>query len=196
MSVRSFLGIALEPHVRDSLEACMTSISAESPAWRAEKWVPSENLHVTIEFLGSVEDTALEDVRAAVAGVCADARAYPLSLDTVKPVPRARAASMLWATLAEGDSPTCALAKAIGRALAPLGFEPPARPFSAHVTLARARRPRPIELEALEAGNRSLLERDATEKRMSVRGITLYASTRTRHAPVYREIAFVPFAGD
>lgn len=196
MSVRSFLGIALEPHVRDSLVACMASISAASPRWRAEKWVPSENLHATLAFLGSVEIDALEDVRAAVAGACAGAREYALSLDAVKPVPRARAASMLWATLAEGDAPTCALAEAIGHALAPLGFDPPVRSFSAHVTLARARRPRPIDLSALDAGNRSLSERDVTEKRMSVRGITLYASTPTRHAPVYREIAFVPFAGD
>ncbi len=87
------------------------------------------------------------------------------------------------------------LASAIEDALVPLGHERSAKAFSSHITLVRARKPRAIPFEALDAGNRFLYAATDRDKKMSVRGVTLYSSTLTPRGPVYEELAFASFAG-
>ena len=195
MSIRAFLGIRLAPQVQSTLEACEEAIRAESRGWRGEKWVSAQNLHVTVKFLGTMEEESLESVTDAVTRTCGSASEYSLVLGDVQAVPRLRAATMIWATLAEGEEATAGLVAATEAELAPLGIAPESRGFSGHITLARARRPKPIGFEALDAANRVLFATGEREKRMSVRGITLYSSTLTPRGPLYEELAFVPFAG-
>ncbi len=66
MSVRAFLGIGLPPHARTTLEGCAAAIRAESRAWSGEKWVAPENLHVTLRFLGQIEEDDLAPTMEAV----------------------------------------------------------------------------------------------------------------------------------
>lgn len=196
MSVRAFLGIGLAPHVRTTLGMSAAALRAESRPWRGEKWVPEENLHVTLKFLGTVEESNIDGIIEAVTAAAAEYAEYPLALRELHAIPRLRAAQMIWATLAEGETVTAALADSIDRQLEPLGFEVPARPFTAHITLARAHRPKAIAFDAIDAGNRILYVATDREKRMSVRGITLYSSTLTPRGALYEELAIVPLMGD
>lgn len=193
--MRAFLGIELAPQVRTTLNACTAAIRAESRAWRDEKWVSAENLHVTLKFLGTVEDDDLSQIIEACTRGCASFSEYSVTLGEIKALPRMRTASMLWSTLSDGESQTAALADAAERELTAAGIEKTPRAFSAHITIARARKPKQITFEALDAGNRVLYAADEREKKMSVRGITLFSSTLTPRGPLYQELAHVPFAG-
>jgi 2'-5' RNA ligase len=195
VSIRAFLGIGLAPQVRTTLNTCTAAIQAESRAWRDEKWVAAENLHVTLKFLGTVEESDLGEIVDACTRGCQCIPQYSLTLGEIVAKPRLRTASMLWATLDEGESQTAALATAIEGALATVGVESTTRPFSAHITIARARKPKQVPFEALDAGNRALYAAGEREKKMSVRGITLFSSTLTPRGPLYQELAHVPFAG-
>ncbi len=195
MSIRAFLGIGLAPQVRTTLNACTAAIQAESRAWRDEKWVSPENLHVTLKFLGAVEEAELSGIIQACTRGCEGLPEYSLTLGEIQAKPRLRTASMLWTTLAEGEAQTATLATAIERELATVGIEPTTRPFSAHITIVRARKPKQVPFEALDAGNRALYAAGEREKKMSVRGITLFSSTLTPRGPLYQELAHVPFTG-
>lgn len=195
MSIRAFLGIELAPRLRDSLDSCAEAIRCESRAWRGEKWVPKENMHVTLRFMGMLADDDVERVMEVTARACEGIAEYPLMVGELQALPRPRAAAMLWATLAEGSGQTAALASAIEDAVIDLGHERNPRPFSAHITLARARKPLPMPFDALDAGNRVLYATGEREKKMSVRGVTLFSSTLTPHGPLYEEIARAPLSG-
>ncbi|TDB39084.1 MAG: RNA 2',3'-cyclic phosphodiesterase [Actinobacteria bacterium] len=196
MSTRAFLGIGLASHVRATLGLAGASVRKEARTWRDEKWVPEENLHVTLKFLGTIEESAIDEIVAAVEAAAGEHAEYLLAMGELQAIPKLRAASMIWAEPTEGQRATAALAGSIDRRLAQLGFEAPARPFSAHITLARARRPKTITFDALDAGNRVLYAAADREKRMSVRGITLYSSTLTPRGALYEELAIVPLTGD
>ena len=143
MPLRLF--VALDPP--DSTRAALASLQDElrrsaGPHSREVKWVPAENLHLTLQFLGAVADEALPAVAAAVAAAAAASRPLDLSIQGAGAFPSPRRPRVLWAGLAGALEAAAALVRDLGARLAPLGFPPEARPWSAHLTLGRARDPR------------------------------------------------------
>jgi 2'-5' RNA ligase len=139
------LFIAVEPPqpVRDRLAALQSEMKKLAGRSADDvRWVGPENLHVTLQFLGSVADERVLAVKDAIAAVASRAAPLDLELRGAGAFPHGRKPRVLWAGLAGDVAALSALARAIGSALAPLGFPPEDRPFSPHVTLGRSRDPR------------------------------------------------------
>jgi len=105
-------------------------------------WVRPENLHLTLKFLGPVDEPRLVDVRAALAGAAALAAPFELAVAGLGAFPTPARPRVVWAGVDRGGAALAALAGAVEDALAPLGVPREARAFSAHVTLGRVRQPR------------------------------------------------------
>lgn len=138
------MAIPLPATLRDRLAA----LAGERPI-TGVRWLPAENLHVTVQFLGRVEEEALPPLEAALARACAVQAAFALAVERVGPAPPGRRARMIWAHLGRspGYEALCAAVAAAAASLAPQ-LSPPARP-RAHVTLARFGKPPPAP-ETLE----------------------------------------------
>jgi len=137
--VRLFVAVDPDAAVRQALAATLEALRPLAPD---AKWAKPEGMHLTLAFLGEVEDATVPAVKDAVERV---ARASaPLRLSAAgggsfgpRSHPR-----VLWVGL-EGDlAPLGALKSDLEAALVPCGYEPDPRPFSPHLTLARARLPR------------------------------------------------------
>jgi 2'-5' RNA ligase len=106
------------------------------------KWVRPENIHLSLKFLGEVDEAREPELRAALkqaSGAGAEARALTLQIEGFGVFPDYRRPNVLWA----GVTPEPALELLQHRvelAFAPLGFPAEARAFRPHVTLGRARR--------------------------------------------------------
>jgi 2'-5' RNA ligase len=139
------LFVALEPTeaVRRRIAAAVAALrKAGGRAASDVRWLPPENVHLTLQFLGAVPHARVADVTAAVAA-CA-AAAGPLSLEVrgAGGFPNARRARVVWLGLGGDVAALAALVQELGRRLAPLGFAPEERPFSPHLTVGRAREAR------------------------------------------------------
>ena len=101
------------------------------------KWVAPENYHLTVAFLGGVDDERVGDVVAAVRDSAAGAPVFEVPLDTVGGFPNARRPRVVWVGPAVDVPAFGALCNTVRRPLAELGFtfEPHT---DAHVTLARS----------------------------------------------------------
>ncbi len=136
------LFVALEPPdaVRRRLAAMGVELRRAAGSAADEiRWVPPENVHLTLQFLGAVPEERLPGVEVALRAAAAAGRPLSLEVKGAGGFPNARRPRVLWAGLA-GEIPALgALAEDLGRRLAPLGFPPEERPFSAHLTLGRAR---------------------------------------------------------
>jgi 2'-5' RNA ligase len=183
--VRLFLGLALPEPVRDMLAACRTAVARADPSWAREKWVAPENLHVTVRFLGELADADARLLQGRLSTAFQDAPAYTLRLDRPAAIPRPRAASMLWMEGSEGAEETAALVARADAAADGLADSPDSRRFRAHVTLCRARAPRPLAPHTLETLEFVARSGDDWARSMSVREVTLYSSVLTRSGPVY-----------
>lgn len=91
-------------------------------------------LHLTLHFLGDVEDEAHAALPKALAGVTHDA--FPIALRGTGVFPPRGRPTVLWAGVAESAA-LVELHAAIGAALESCGLDVERRPYVPHVTLAR-----------------------------------------------------------
>lgn len=189
---RAFIAIALPLAVKGAFAQCRESFLAHDPAWRGEKWVADENLHITLRFLGNVPEPACDLVAERSALALSDLEPYRLRLDVVRAIPRPRSASLLWIGASIGAEETSALAARLAEATSFLDFDPDGRTFKTHVTLVRARHPRKVNHDAIDEVERCLHHFEERATTMSVREVTLFSSTLTPRGPVYEEIAHIP----
>ncbi|MBI4637242.1 MAG: RNA 2',3'-cyclic phosphodiesterase [Candidatus Rokubacteria bacterium] len=138
-AVRSFVAVLLDPDTRAALG---TAIERLRRAGRGVAWVVPDNLHVTLKFLGQVDEARLGEVASALAAAAAGVAAFDFVVQGLGAFPSVDRPRVVWAGAGEGAGALVTLASRVEEALGPLGFAAEARPFSPHVTLGRLRAPR------------------------------------------------------
>ncbi|MGH2688876.1 MAG: RNA 2',3'-cyclic phosphodiesterase, partial [Actinomycetota bacterium] len=118
----------------------------------AGRWVPRENWHATVKFLGEVPDAHLAEVLAVVGRNTAAASRTTSALTGVGAFPSLGRARVLWVGLSDAEGRLAALAAGLEEALGEAGFRRESRPLHPHLTLARLRAPVPIGRVLEEAG--------------------------------------------
>jgi 2'-5' RNA ligase len=101
--------------------------------------VPAAQRHLTLHFFDELPEDRVEDVRGAAAAAAARMSGFDLELEGLGCFPERGPAKVVWVGCGAGRETLVALAEAISRALVGRGFPGDARPFSPHLTLARAR---------------------------------------------------------
>ncbi len=135
--MRSFFAIPLPGAVRRRLGETQTALAAGIIDIR---WVRAESLHLTLIFLGEIEEAQAEALAAAAGAACARsaagvARIGGLGFFTSRGSPR-----VLWARVREeGEGVLNALHRALGAAAAEHGIQVEERPYAPHITLGRAK---------------------------------------------------------
>lgn len=134
--MRLFVALELPAGVREELGVWASGL--DPAAWRR---VPAERLHVTLAFLGSRPEADVAVV-SEVLRACAGAGAAPqLRCAGVVALPRGRPRVVAVRLAEEGDA-LARLQAAVASGLAAARvYEPERRPFLAHVTVGRSRRP-------------------------------------------------------
>lgn len=125
--IRLFVGIELPDTVRERLGW----ICCDVPGAR---WVEPGQMHLTLRFIGEVDEIVFDDVDARLAEV--RAARFPLAVRGVGHFPPRGVPRLLWAGL-ERSEPLVALQRRVEAAVVRAGVEPEARRFAPHVTLAR-----------------------------------------------------------
>ena len=161
-----------------------TEVERLQPLTRDVAWVGRDNFHVTLKFLGGVEAPRLDAVAAALAEAGRASGPFDLAVSDLGAFPSRTRPRVLWAGIDDGAA-TAALASHVDRVLAPLGFPPEGRAFSAHVTLGRVRAPRPNPrlAEALSGG---------AFGRQRVDRLSLMRSELSPRGARYTELAALP----
>ena len=126
------MALEIPSAVRENLASFLKELRALSSQPR---WVRTENLHVTLKFIGEVPAAKLDAIRAALAAVRSD-RAVTIDFRELGFFPDEKHARVFWAGL-EASPNLKTLALDIGRATEKLGIPSEQRPFSPHLTLAR-----------------------------------------------------------
>jgi 2'-5' RNA ligase len=103
--------------------------------------IPAENFHLTLAFLGSLEETKIAALSSIAENVAAAYRDLPQSAEpiaiTLDKAEHWRKPELLCATASEPAPAAAALAHVLKEALVAGGFAPDLKPFRVHATLAR-----------------------------------------------------------
>ena len=130
--MRLFVALEIPPAVRERLGEFLAVLRALSSQPR---WVRTDNLHITLKFIGEVQPEKLGDIRAALTAVHSD-RSVTLDFRRVGFFPNEKRPRVFWAGV-QASANLARLASDIDSGLEKLGVPPEKRPFSPHLTLAR-----------------------------------------------------------
>lgn len=192
--MRAFFCLELKPDLREKLAGIAKRLRAVPVKAR---WVPSENLHVTLVFLGDIAPDAIPDLEVAAREAVAKSRvddALEWELDRLGAFPHLSAPRVVWVGCSEEPERVRRLAEALERALEPLGFEPEGREFTTHVTLGR------VKGRGRASGVDRLAEALVSHPSLSVRArateLTLMESTLAPQGASYEPVFRIPFSED
>lgn len=137
--VRTFVAIRISQELK---AACQTLISQVKNLPGQVKWVKPESLHITLKFLGNVERSRIEQIKAALAEPLKKETVFQLQSTTIGGFPSLERPRVIWLGIdGKGLEQLLRLQKQVENALRPLGFEPENRPFTPHLTLGRVKAP-------------------------------------------------------
>ncbi|MFY9646376.1 MAG: RNA 2',3'-cyclic phosphodiesterase [Terriglobales bacterium] len=130
--MRIFIGIDLDPEVRGRISRFLEGVQGFAPDAR---WVRPESLHVTLKFVGEQTPEQVEAMAERLRRV--DGSAFEIRSAGYGFFPTAKAPRVFWIGIQAGPQ-LGALAESIDMATAELGIAREERPYSPHLTLARA----------------------------------------------------------
>ena len=169
--MRLFVGIDLPWNLRERL----TLLCGGVPGAR---WVPAENFHLTLRFIGEVAAFEAEEVDACLAAL--RGRAFTLTLAGVGTFCKGGRETALWAGV-ERNPALEHLQSKVETALQRAGLAPERRRFTPHVTLARLDGGVVPHKLAAFVQARNLFRAEAFE----VGHLTLFSSRLGKEASVY-----------
>jgi len=149
------------------------------PGIEGFRWTPAERLHLTLCFLGNVD----EEVQARLVDLLESVACEPFAL-LVKGCGcfAKHGGFVLWAGVEDPSENLSALHKQVSQVVRAAGLDPGSSRLHPHLTLARARRGKPEMV-------RDFLDANAETEfgEFVVNGITLYSSVLKPEGPDYHE---------
>lgn len=134
--IRTFIAVPLPEAVQAALGELAGQLAAQSQGVR---WVRSENIHLTLRFLGDTEPEKVPSLSAGLDEVAGTHQPFPVRLDMVGAFPTWRRPRVVWVGLEEEGEQLHKLRRAVEHLVRSLGWEREGQQFRPHLTLGRLR---------------------------------------------------------
>lgn len=136
--IRAFIAIRLSAEVLHGLDQTLVELKKRLPK-APVRWVPPQNIHLTIKFLGDVSVASLDLLTQMLQTEALRHTAFEFSVGGIGAFPSVRRPRVVWVGV---DAPPAlgALQHGVEAEMARLGYEPEGRDFSPHLTLGRVNR--------------------------------------------------------
>jgi len=185
-TMRTFVAVRLPVEIREALHAASLRLR-DQPGGKAARWVQAENIHLTLKFLGDVDNRRLGEVCDAVTEVCAGFPSFEMAVSGLGCFPNTAHPRIVWAGVSRGTHELIHLATSMDIALNRLGFAREIRPFDAHITLGRADR-RATRAELVSLGHTIAGQSGCLYGSMTVTRVSLVKSDLRPTGSVYTDI--------
>lgn len=135
--IRAFIAIDLPPSIQESLDK-QTARLRQTLGDDLVRWVPAQNMHLTLKFLGALPLSHLDFIKRMLTQSADSNSQFDLQIGGLGSFPNSKRPRVLWAGIhAPAGLPT--LQKMIEDGATRLGYNKEERPFSPHLTLGRVR---------------------------------------------------------
>lgn len=155
------------------------------------RWLKPEGIHLTLKFIGYIEETQIDPISDAVCQVITDQKPLVLKVEGIGVFPNLKRPRVIWVGLTGDIGRLMLIQKRIEESLSLLGFPVENRPFSPHLTVGRV--PSPKKLADLTDRIREL--EGITFDSFTVNELVLYQSTLRPTGAIYTPLRHLPFIG-
>ena len=134
--VRCFVAVEVEDEIRARLAEAQEALAA---AGSHVRWSRPESLHVTLKFLGDIEESNVGAVCTIVESVAAAHDAFAVEVAGLGAFPNPRRPRVVFARMSDPTNTLAAMARALDERATAVGVSRDRRPFRPHLTLGRVK---------------------------------------------------------
>ena len=184
-NIRAFVAIPLPEPIKDELKRLIRwFIDARITGVR---WIPTENIHLTLKFLGQASKSDLETFLNRLTTTAQNHHSFDIAISRIGAFPNIRRARVVWAGL-QAPPELIRLQKEIDVQSATIGCLPEERSFLPHLTFGRVdKNISPTELTLLAAALNKIPGHEIG--RFQVKQFVLYRSDLRPSGAVYTHLA-------
>lgn len=136
--VRAFIAIELSPEIYKRLDQVINQLK-DCLSGMPIRWVPAQNIHLTIKFLGDVSVANLEMLENIILSEANCRPPFEVSIGELGAYPSLRRPRVIWVGVKAPPELT-GFQRGVETETARLGYTPEKRAFSPHLTLGRVSR--------------------------------------------------------
>ena len=180
--MRLFVAVTIDADVvgciSRSVDELRARVAARAPRARV-RWVPGEQLHLTVRFIGEANETQAVSIATVLAPALPLER-FQLVFRGLGVFPERGAPRVFWAGIAAGAEQLAAVEADVTKRLEECGIAPDSRAYRPHVTLARVKDAAGLRVRGLFDGLA-----DRAFGLSAVDAITLFESRQSSDGSVY-----------
>lgn len=178
--MRTFIAVEIPKEKR---EIVWRLIKSEKERGLPIKWVEFENLHITLKFLGEIDEKKKEELSPILSEISKKYKPFNVSLEGLGCFPSPRNPRVLWVGVGEGDKELIRIAKELENSLIRYGFKKEERKFHPHLTIGRIKTFCKVD---------DILERPIKTDSFLITSLILFKSTLKPEGPIYDELNRFP----
>jgi 2'-5' RNA ligase len=187
--MRLFIAIDLDDAARDAIAAEQKRLKAALGDQRSTlKWIRPEHMHLTLAFLGELDDGLAQSV-VEVIGQPVQADRFAVVFSGLGMFPSGGAPRVLWLGLTAGSREVIGVQREVAERVTRLGIALERRPFHPHLTLARWRTSRPSDRRHVVTADQAHVV-----ARIEVHHISLIHSRLSPAGPTYATLSRGPLS--
>ena len=176
--MRTFIAIELTDGIKLQLSRLQGKLQRFD---RAVRWMHTEHMHLTLRFLGDVDDNRIPAVCKALDEAGTQCRPFDITVKGAGCFPPSGGPRVVWAGVENPDGGLQACYQAVETALDGVGFDREGRPFSPHLTVGRIRSPG--SARGLRESVAALS--DVAGGELQVAELVFFSSELRRHGPLH-----------
>lgn len=183
--IRAFIAFDLSDEVKEELSHLQNELKKVDAD---VKWIEPKNIHLTLKFLGNVEEPKTKDIKKVLDDIASHNKKFEITISGLGAFPDIYKMSVIWVGIEKGDSEAKRIAGLIEDALVKMDFPKESRAFRSHFTLGRLKTPRnkvglSDKMSYLRVQPKSCL----------IDSIILMQSTLTSHGSIYTPLYVAKF---
>lgn len=153
MKRRIFIALNLSEETKKEISPLILELDKLNRA-TAIKWVRPQLLHLTLHFLGYLDETKTEEVESILDGLRINYHETVLSVGNLGVFPNLVSPRVIYLEIKQNQGESFSnLQKEIGGKLAEIGIKPDPRPWQSHLTLGRVKGKDKVNLSQIEILN-------------------------------------------
>lgn len=181
--IRTFIALEIDNKIKERIIEVQDRIKQTNSL--KGKWVPPNNLHLTLKFLGDTKPKLIEQIKDKIIECAKNECAATCSLSHIGAFPNERSARIIWAGIEDANSQIIELAKKLEESIFRLGFEKEKRDFKTHITFCRTK-------QILDHNKlKTILDEinsNFEPQEFVISKITLFESNLTPKGPIYTNL--------
>ncbi|UCD05082.1 MAG: RNA 2',3'-cyclic phosphodiesterase [candidate division WOR-3 bacterium] len=173
--MRTFLAVEVPQKERRIIsDFVLSSAKHELPI----KWVKFENMHITLKFLGEIDEKKKAEITPVIKDICMRHSPFTVKMEGLGCFPNPRSPRVIWIGVTQGGEELCTIADALEKELARFGFNEEKR-FHPHLTIGRIKKHCRVD---------NILDKPIRTDQFEVTSIVLFKSTLKPEGPIYDQL--------